>query len=85
MAKTRELRQQLERRVQSTAAEDDDTLAADLLRGVDQIAEFIGEKRRRTYYLLEGGAIPCGKQGALWLASRRTLREHYAKLTGSAA
>jgi hypothetical protein len=62
-----------------------DTLAGDLLRGVKPIACFIDESERRTYYLLENKLLPAGKQGAIWVASRRALREHYARLTGGAA
>jgi hypothetical protein len=61
------------------------SLANDKLSGVQAIADEIGESRRRTYYLLERGLIPGGKLGATWIASRRTLREHYACLTGAAA
>ena len=57
------------------------TLADDLLSGVNAIAEFIGESRRRTYYLLEGRRLPAGKLGDRWIASRRVLRRHYARLT----
>jgi hypothetical protein len=58
-------------------------LADDLLRGVKRIAREIGETERRTYYLLENKLLPAGKQGALWLASRRAIHEHYARLTGA--
>jgi len=61
------------------------TLSSDLLRGVAEIAEFIGENRRRTNYLLERSYIPCGKQGASWVASKRVLRAHYARLTAGEA
>jgi len=57
------------------------SLAEDLLRGVNEIAQFIGQSRRRTFYLCERGLIPCGKEGATWIASRQALREHYAKAT----
>ena len=66
-------------------AEATDSVAADLLRGVRPIAQEIGETTRRTYYLLENRLIPAGKQGSLWVASRRTLREHYDRLTRGAA
>jgi hypothetical protein len=57
-------------------------LGSDLLRGVDAIAGFIAESKRRTYYLLENRLIPAGKQGACWIASRRALTTHYERLTG---
>jgi hypothetical protein len=56
------------------------TVADDRLRGVTQIAEFIGENYRTTVYLLTTKRIPAGKQGKSWLASRQLLREHYARL-----
>ena len=60
-------------------------LGTDVLRGVRPIAAFIGETERRTFYLLEKGLIPAGKQGANWIASRRVLTQHYARLTGGEA
>jgi hypothetical protein len=35
--------------------------------------------------LLEKRLLPAGKQGANWVASRRVLSEHYARLTSGAA
>jgi hypothetical protein len=61
------------------------SLADDLLRGVKVIAQFIGESERRTYYMAERGYLPVGKEGSIYVASRRALRAHYAKLTGAAA
>jgi hypothetical protein len=62
--------------------DDDGSLASDLLYGVDAIARFIGESRRRCYYLLENRRLPAGKLGAgRWVASRRALREHFTRLT----
>ena len=60
---------------------DDDNLSADdLLKGVHQIAEFINESHRRTYYLLENGLLPAGKLGAVWIASKSKLRTRYAEI-----
>ena len=58
------------------------SLAADRLRGITAIAAFIGETRRRTFYLAERGYLPLAKEGRQWIASRQALREHYARLTG---
>lgn len=58
-----------------------DSLADDLLRGVKPIAEFIGESERRTFYLLERRYIPGGKIGAAWVASKKVLRAHFARIT----
>jgi hypothetical protein len=54
------------------------TLASDKLRGVKLIADFIGEDKRRTTYLLERGIIPAGKEGNSWISSKAALRAHYA-------
>ena len=59
--------------------------ADDVLRGVSAIAAFLGENERRTFYLCERGLIPCGKLGTGWVASKRALRAHYARLTGAEA
>ena len=62
-----------------------DALGDDILRGIKAIAAFIGENERRTYYLAENNLIPCGKLGAVWIGSKSTLREHYARLVGGVA
>jgi hypothetical protein len=64
---------------------DDLSIAADTLRGIKAISEFIGETPRRTFYLAERGYLPCGKIGANYIASKQTLRAHYARITGGAA
>jgi hypothetical protein len=57
----------------------------DRLRGVSKIAEFLGESRRRTYYLLEKALIPAGKEGEQWIASRQALREFHTRVTRGSA
>jgi hypothetical protein len=57
----------------------------DKLRGVAAIAEFVRENRRRTQYLCEKRLIPVGKEGQLYVASKRTLRAHYERLTAGEA
>lgn len=57
------------------------TPATDVIRGVRNIAAYIDEPERRTVYLLEKGLLPAGKMGTRWIASKRRLREHYARLT----
>ena len=64
---------------------DSSTLADDRLTGVKAIAAFRGEPERRTTYLLETGRIPAGKEGRIWVASKRVLREHHNRLTSGAA
>jgi hypothetical protein len=61
------------------------TLAEDLLRGVPKIANYIGESVRRTYYLLNEGYIPAGKEGAFWVAQKSRLRAHYSSITSGRA
>jgi hypothetical protein len=61
-----------------------ETLADDRLVGAEAIAEFRGEQVRRTRYLLERGDIPHGREGNLFVASKRVLREHWARTVGSA-
>ena len=58
------------------------SIGDDILRGAPKISRYIGENLRRTYYLLENEIIPAGKQGTLWIASKRRLRDHYERLTG---
>jgi hypothetical protein len=65
-------------------AASDNALAGDLLRGCAEIAAFIGESQRRTFYLLETQQIPCGKQGGSWITSKSALRRHYATLINGA-
>jgi len=62
-----------------------ENLADDRLTGVKAIAEFRGEPERRTSYLLETGRIPAGKEGRIWVASKRVLCEHHRRLTSGAA
>ena len=57
-------------------------VAGDVLRGVKEIAAFIGVTKRRGLYLLETKRIPAGKEGRIWIASRQALREHYRRQTG---
>ena len=57
------------------------TLADDDLDGANAIADFIGQPRRRTIYLLECGYIPAGKIGSRWTASKQKIRDHYERVT----
>jgi hypothetical protein len=63
----------------------DSEIAGDLLRGVKQIAHFINDDERSTNHKLATGKLPGGKEGVQWIASKRVLREHYARLTGARA
>lgn len=62
-----------------------DTIGTDILRGVGEIAEFIGEKNhKKVYYWLSRGMLPAGKLAGSWTASRVVLRQHYERLTSGA-
>jgi hypothetical protein len=56
-----------------------ESLADDILRGCPAIAGFIGETERRTFTLLQTGAIPGRKELGLWVASKSKLRAHYSE------
>ena len=57
-----------------------EALAADLLWGVEEIAEAIGRSRRQTFHMLQNSRIPARKIGAFWCASRAGLRQHFDSL-----
>jgi len=57
------------------------TLADDILRGAPAIADFIGQTPKNTYYALENGLLPAGKEGGSWVASKEVISEHYRQLT----
>ena len=57
-----------------------DLLGEDLLYGARAIAGFLGLPMRRCFYLLEQRRVPCGKLGALWIASKSALREHMRRI-----
>ncbi|MBR1238186.1 hypothetical protein [Bradyrhizobium sp. AUGA SZCCT0182] len=58
-----------------------DCIGDDILRGVKTIAIYIKEDPRATNHKLATGSLPGGKEGNQWVASKRALRDHYAKLT----
>jgi hypothetical protein len=60
----------------------ENSLADDIIRGVEAIALFLGEPKRRVFYLCAEGYIPAGKVGGRWVASKTRLRQHYAEVTG---
>jgi hypothetical protein len=52
----------------------EDTLADDLLDGAQQIADFIGVSKRRTFYLCESGQLAAAfKLGNRWCARKSEL------------
>jgi hypothetical protein len=62
-----------------------ETIENDLVWGVKGIAAVIGQSPRQTHYQLERGLLPGGQQGERWVASRKALQEHFAKLTAGKA
>jgi hypothetical protein len=60
-------------------------LSDDLIWGAEAIAEALNRRVRPVYYQLEKGLIPAGKVGDQWVASRRALQEHFAKITAGKA
>jgi hypothetical protein len=57
-------------------------IADDILRGVKNIADFIGDDERSTNHKLATGKLPGGKEGQQWIASKTVLLDHYEKITG---
>jgi hypothetical protein len=58
-------------------ADQSDNLASDILRGCPAIAEYIGQDERRTFTLLQTGALPALKEGNIWVSTKSRLRAHY--------
>jgi hypothetical protein len=58
-----------------------ESIADDILRGARAIASFLGEDKRRVFYLAERGIVPIGREGKNLVASKRRLRQHYDGLT----
>jgi hypothetical protein len=63
----------------------DTEIADDILRGVKNIADYINEEARATNHKLATGALPGGKEGNQWVASKSVLRDHYMKITSGKA
>jgi len=51
----------------------DHTLRSDTLRGIAEIADFLGETERRVYYQAERGMLPLFKRGAIWYGRKSTI------------
>jgi hypothetical protein len=55
-------------------------LAEDILDGMKEISEFLGQPERRTYYLAEKGLLDgVFKQGNRWVGLKSAIREGYAR------
>ena len=63
----------------SRIAPPDKTLADDILRGVMEIAAFLGLDERQCYYVLQSGAVPAFKEKGHWVSLKSRLRRHYAE------
>jgi hypothetical protein len=57
-----------------------DNYADDVLRGVREIATYLGETERRTHYLLERRMLPAYQIGSRWEMRKSTHLAHIAKL-----
>lgn len=62
-----------------------DNLASDVLKGAEEIAEFIGEDRRAVYHAIKKGTIPTYRIGASIRARKSTLRDWIARQEGAVA
>ena len=60
-------------------------LADDLLHGADEIGRFLGLNVRRTFYVLERGAVPAFKLQGRWCARKSALLAHIEKLEKAVA
>jgi hypothetical protein len=68
----------------TSAQAPDCNLADDLMRGADEIAEFVGQLLRRKvpskliYQWSDKGILPVGKHGGRYLGSKRTIAAYFA-------
>jgi excisionase family DNA binding protein len=56
----------------------------ELLKGVPQIAAYLGLSRRAVYAALENGRLPATKLGKSWVASPEKLAKHFGIERGAA-
>ena len=56
-------------------------LGNDLLWGVAAIAKHLNREERRVSYQLDRGMLPAGKQGRLWVASKKKLAQYFSNVT----
>jgi hypothetical protein len=56
---------------------DDERVSDDLLISAEAIADEIGLTPQQVYYQYRAGNLPLKKLGALLIASKRALREHF--------
>jgi hypothetical protein len=60
-------------------------ISTDRLDGAQEIADYLDVPLERARYLIRARLIPFGREGRNIIASKRALRENYAKVTGVAA
>jgi excisionase family DNA binding protein len=65
------------------AAKQSEALAADLLNGGAEIAEFLGCNTREVYHLVKTGRLPIGRLGRKLIASRSQLRRAAKTITAA--
>jgi hypothetical protein len=69
--------------IDKEAARQADRLAADLLNGGAEIAEFLGCPLREVYHLAKTKRLPIGHMGRKLIASRSQLRRAAKALTAA--
>lgn len=62
---------------------DDERVADDLLKGVAEIAAFLGVETSEVYYLAKCKRYPFGRLGKLLVASKRQLRRAHRVMTAA--
>ena len=58
-----------------------ETVAADMLLGADEIAEFLGLSVAQVYHAARLKTLPIGRYGSRLIASKRKLERAFASLT----
>ena len=58
------------------------TIADDLIEGAENIGRECGWSVRRTFHLLETGALPGFKLGGKWCVRRSTVLANFQRLEG---
>jgi hypothetical protein len=69
------------------ATNEDQKFASDLLKGADEIAQFLfgsSKEKRRIYHLAAKGELPCFHIGSLLFARRSTLEAWVLQKEGMA-
>jgi hypothetical protein len=66
------------KRTTSTTKAMPGTLGEDLLIGIDNIAAFLGQPRRRVQHWANARLIPLTKVGFLWTGTKSVLTAHFS-------